>query len=424
MILLTFTPFPFINTLMAIRRCPYCKAIIDESQKYCNKCGTQLLFPEDEFAEEDIPGEKIVDLDFEDKEGLEPSSDFGEEDIERKEIDLEEVIEGGAALPGDEEEEKVEGEGQPATYEVEEAPEKAAQELVRELEEEALKEEAVQSPAGEELAPPTIEIDEAAGKAAEELKEPPPEPTIAELEKLLDSEKPEEARSALDEQEEIARIIAALELKQKEEERLKAAEMVVEPPAGKAAKGTALETREELPIWEKKAEAESSEERVDEKHERAGETSYAPGDTYEFKEEVLSRAEEYASPHTGVGLPESVTQAIPFTPTGDAESEEEAAAEPAEAEAEKSELAETLRPQRGIVSKLRAVVFDLGFILVIWAVALVLTSRIMSVSIPKLVSASAVSLGLFYLVLVVAYFFLFLFFLGETLGDRLVSAKG
>jgi hypothetical protein len=32
-------------------------------------------------------------------------------------------------------------------------------------------------------------------------------------------------------------------------------------------------------------------------------------------------------------------------------------------------------------------------------------------------------LALFYLVLAVAYFFLFLFFLGETLGDRLVSAK-
>lgn len=408
---------------MAIRRCPYCKAIIDESQKYCNNCGTQLLFPEDEFVEEDIPGEKIVDLNFEDKNEHEPSSDFEEEDVERKEIDLEDIIEGGAALPGDEEEEKTEGEGQPATYEVEEAPEKAAQELVRELEKEALKKEAVQSPANEEPASPTIEIEEAAPKAAEESKELRPEPTVGELEKLLDSGKPEEARSALDEQEEIARIIAALERKQKEEEKLRAAENVIEPLAEEAAKGTALETKEEIPVWEEKAGAESSDERVDEKYERAGETSYAPGDTYEFKEEVLSRAEEFASPQTGVGLPESVTQAIPFTPTGEAESEEEAAVEPAEAGAEKPELDETLRPRRGVVSKLRAVMFDLGFILVIWAVALVLTSRILSVSIPKLVSASAVSLGLFYLVLVVAYFFLFLFFLGETLGDRLVSAN-
>jgi hypothetical protein len=408
---------------MAIRRCPYCKAIIDESQKYCNNCGTQLLFPEDEFVEEDIPGEKIVDLDFEDKDELEPSPDFQEEDLERKEIDLEEVIEGGGALPGDEEEEKAEGEGQPVTYEVEEAPEKPAQELVRELEEESSKDEAVMSPAGEELSPATIEIDEAAEKAAEEPKELPAEPTVGELEKLLASEKPEDVRSALDEQEEIARIIMALERKQKEEEILRAAEKVIEPSEAKAAKGTALETKEELPPWAEGDKTASAKERGEEKREWAGETSHAPGDTYEFKEEVLSRAEEYASPQTGVGLPESVTQAIPFTPMGEEEREAEAARETAEAEAEKLKTEETPRPQLGIVSKLRALVFDLGFILVVWAISLVLASRIMSVPILKLVSASAVSWVLFYLVLVVAYFFLFLFFLGETLGDRLVSAK-
>ena len=49
---------------MAIRRCPYCKAIIDESDKYCNNCGTQLLFPEDEYIEEDIPGEKIIAVSY------------------------------------------------------------------------------------------------------------------------------------------------------------------------------------------------------------------------------------------------------------------------------------------------------------------------------------------------------------------------
>lgn len=423
MILLTFCPFPFINNLMAIRRCPYCKAIIDESQKYCNNCGTQLLFPEDEFVEEDIPGEKIVDVEFEDKDELEPSSDFQDEDIKREEIDLEEVIEGGGALPGDEEEERAKGEGQPVTYEVEEAPEKPAQELVRELEEESAKDEAVVSPAGEELPPPTIEIDEAAEKAAEEPKELQAEPTIEELEKLFASEKPEEARSPLDEQEEIARIIAALERKQKEEESLRAADKVIEPSAEEAARETALETKEELPLWAESAKTASSEERDEEKHDRAGETSFAPGDTYEFKEEVLSRAEEYASPHTGVGLPESVTKAMPFTPTGEAEREEEEASETAEVGAEELKAEETPCPQLGLVSKLRALVFDLGFILIVWAISLVLASRIMSVPILKLASVSAVSLVLFYLVLLVAYFFLFLFFLGETLGDRLVSAK-
>ena len=48
---------------MAIQRCPYCKAIIDEGAEYCTNCGTKLLFPEDEFIEEEIPGEKIIDVD-------------------------------------------------------------------------------------------------------------------------------------------------------------------------------------------------------------------------------------------------------------------------------------------------------------------------------------------------------------------------
>jgi predicted amidophosphoribosyltransferase len=46
---------------MALKRCPYCQAVIDEENKYCSNCGTQLLFPEDESIEEDIPGDKIIE---------------------------------------------------------------------------------------------------------------------------------------------------------------------------------------------------------------------------------------------------------------------------------------------------------------------------------------------------------------------------
>jgi hypothetical protein len=53
---------------MAITRCPYCHAIIDEADKYCNNCGTQLLFAEDDEVEEEIPGEKIVDAEVEEKD--------------------------------------------------------------------------------------------------------------------------------------------------------------------------------------------------------------------------------------------------------------------------------------------------------------------------------------------------------------------
>src|SRR4030042_2820363 len=53
---------------MAITRCPYCHSIIDENDKYCNNCGTQLLFTKDEEIEEEIPGEKIIDAETEEKD--------------------------------------------------------------------------------------------------------------------------------------------------------------------------------------------------------------------------------------------------------------------------------------------------------------------------------------------------------------------
>lgn len=53
---------------MAITRCPYCHAIIDENDKYCNNCGTQLLFSEDDEVEEEIPGDKIIDAEVEEKD--------------------------------------------------------------------------------------------------------------------------------------------------------------------------------------------------------------------------------------------------------------------------------------------------------------------------------------------------------------------
>ncbi|MFC2166657.1 zinc ribbon domain-containing protein [Acidobacteriota bacterium] len=64
---------------MSIRRCPYCKAIIEEGAEFCSNCGTQLLFPEDEKIEEDIPGEKIVDDDSDDDEEEEETVPLEEE---------------------------------------------------------------------------------------------------------------------------------------------------------------------------------------------------------------------------------------------------------------------------------------------------------------------------------------------------------
>jgi hypothetical protein len=92
---------------MAIKRCPYCKAIIEEEEKYCNNCGTQLLFPEDEFIEEEIPGKKIKEEEeeFKEEEGEEEEGEeleLAEEKEEEKEEKLE--AETPQTVPEEEEE--------------------------------------------------------------------------------------------------------------------------------------------------------------------------------------------------------------------------------------------------------------------------------------------------------------------------------
>lgn len=104
---------------MAIQRCPYCKAIIDEGAEYCTNCGTKLLFPEDEFVEEEIPGEKIIDVD----EDITGAQQELEERVEAEKADEEippgDVEETGGAFLADE--------GEPVEENAEEVkPEEAA----------------------------------------------------------------------------------------------------------------------------------------------------------------------------------------------------------------------------------------------------------------------------------------------------------
>ncbi|MBE9551601.1 MAG: zinc ribbon domain-containing protein [Proteobacteria bacterium] len=88
---------------MAIQRCPYCKAIIDEGAEYCTNCGTKLLFPEDEFIEEEIPGEKIIDVD-EDLAGTQQELVEKEEtEVAEEEVAPDEIEQAGEVRPVDEE---------------------------------------------------------------------------------------------------------------------------------------------------------------------------------------------------------------------------------------------------------------------------------------------------------------------------------
>lgn len=81
---------------MGIKRCPYCRALISDRDQYCKNCGTQLLFPEDEGIEEEIPGDKIIEDDRQkgDSEilsGEEPDKEESEQEKElEEELELEE----------------------------------------------------------------------------------------------------------------------------------------------------------------------------------------------------------------------------------------------------------------------------------------------------------------------------------------------
>ena len=154
---------------MAIKRCPYCKAIIDEEDKYCNNCGTQLLFPEDEFIEEEIPGDKIIDEGEEsgEKESLKDEEEQGAADededlIEEEEEELTAEVEAEEWQAEEAQVEQPEGE---ATHI--EADERQASGVM--IEEEQEEEEEKEEDEEEE----EIEMLREKDKQQEEVREPP-----------------------------------------------------------------------------------------------------------------------------------------------------------------------------------------------------------------------------------------------------------
>ena len=542
--LLTFPLIFFINRLMAIRRCPYCKAIIDESQKYCNNCGTQLLFPEDEFVEEDIKGEKIVDEDFKDSEeefeaSLESSD---EEEAQKEEIDLEEVLEGEAAFPGEnEEEEEADAEAEeeiraeaedvvearpaaeppkkpvtahlapppaPAATPPAPAPAPVKTEAVKPAppveseptEPPAVKREPVRRPSPRRERPKPQSPKDAAPPSVEPVMPPPPKPAppaaepsltqgpkpaplhlAEEEERLVERSKkkakppapaptpvieerdvqeiaadepPDEAedeapldedlvsdeeaedKSETDTREEIVRLIAALEKKQKKLSLTRDEEKLLAP----------LEDAGNLPPWADLSKSNASTEIVDEdKEEKPAGQSFAPGDTMDFEQEVMSRAETMAPTRATIGIPERVTKdksgllfdkeemakvktdelGIPryeMEEAGDEVSEAEVEAEEEAAELEERAV-EVPKVRLGFFGRLTAFVFDLIFIALVWMGTVWAASLIMDVPVRALIKAVPYPLGGLFLILLAGYFFLFFFFLGETLGGRMAAPR-
>ena len=402
---------------MAIRRCPYCKAIIDEQDKYCNNCGTQLLFPEDEFVEEEIPGDKIVDEDETKEEELEE-----EKTEEGKEPEEAEALKGEVAE--DEEEEDEEKLEEP---EEEKTEEKDDSEVLEELEEEKEEDE---KELEEELELENEEKEEEELEGEEELEEPAEEMRTEELVgKSAQAGEPEKKYKVSIEEDEL--VIKTKELdnltgtvdegKEKLEEFLssfqkKKAKAVTphEVPALFQEGEEPASTTKEIPPWAsgmKEAPPPSGELKKGEETETKGEIQTGKTPT----------RPEWTT-DSGIGIPEKVTQAaLPFN----------AAAVPATggeiegvAEEEEREVAGTETRQRaGFSLRLKSKLVDLVFITALWLITLWFTAQVIGVSFLRVIAGSPVPVLALYFILLLLYFFLFLYFLGETLGDHYFSEE-
>lgn len=431
---------------MAITRCPYCHAIIDENVKYCNNCGTQLLFTEDADVEEEIPGEKIIDADTEEK-------DYTVEEPEgeakpKEDRDLDEGLE-------------------------EEAEELALDKLVAEEAEE-------DDVTKEVILVDEIEAAEAGGK--DEPEEPGEKEETAELKKA--AEEHDEGREAA-EKEDSSKVIEHITADRDRDEAEASEEAVLQPVTFDTQELEGIGKTVELGkenidkflevLTEKMAEVEPPPKEAREPSGTlppwastmkgapvfpdetgpVGALDKGVADTtapaFEEEVEIFPRRKDSDST---IGLPERVSQSpLPFE-QGAAEEEEEEEGEPAEGEAREKILPtagpvrperEALRPVReserreaeaeeegeepeprpsfsfSVFFKSRA--FDVLFVGLFWLVALWLAANSMGATLFDILGSMSGSMLLLYAVFVFIYFFLFKFFLGETLGDRLFRER-
>ncbi len=431
---------------MAITRCPYCHAIIDENVKYCNNCGTQLLFTEDGDVEEEIPGEKIIDADTEEKDYTveEPEGESKPKEDEDLDEELEEeagelaldklVAEAAAeddvteevilvdeieAVEAGAKDEPKEPGGKEKTSEIMEPDEDEDEEEEEEkADEEGEKKEAEKEPGEKEE---TAELKNAEEKKSEETV---PQPVTFDTQELDGIGKTVELGK-----EQIDKFLEVLAKKEAE----------VEPPPK-----TAREPSGTLPPW---ASTMKGAPVFPDETGPVGVLDKGVADTtapaFEEEVEIFPRRKDSDST---IGLPERVSQSpLPFE-QGAAEEEEEEEEEPAEGEAREKMLptAGAVRPVRESERReaeaeegeepqqpppfsfsvfFKSKVFDVLFVGLFWLVALWLAANSMSATLFDILGSMSGSMLLLYAVFAVIYFFLFKFFLGETLGDRLFRER-
>lgn len=529
---------------MAIIRCPYCHAIIDETDKYCNNCGTQLLFPDDESIEEEIPGEKIIEAESEEKNyELDEASKTGEalphDEYEREAagtVELSSVVNSDVEthtieeiLEGDETEEgAAEAKPHEATQEVlvvneiaasekEDRPERVqeaapeshteGEKTTAEFGHESVQETAESEAQGLQPAVPTEEHDYGGevppierpipvaepktaqetetGKPAQDtavtdLTEPAAEPSpTGEAPAAEAGAAAASADSLTFDTNELEKIGETIDLSKARLDSVMD-EMADSEQAAPASEAPVQEKTGTLPPWADRMKGAPSIISETDTHEGdemdsarrsllakdlAAEETWPDSPKVEAAEETSEEEEIFPKRRdsdSGLGYPERLTQAtLPFDSKLEEETVEELGAEvepaavvppeprPSPAAPAAPSAAVAARPAAGIsrdeafprtetaaeeeeevekppfslVFFLKSKTFDILFIGFVWLIALWLAAQSLSTTLFDMLSITPWSAILFYAVLVLLYFFLFKFFLGETLGDRLFKDR-
>jgi len=386
---------------MAIRRCPYCKAIIDEGSEYCSNCGTQLLFPEDEHIHEEIPGEKIIEEEISEEENPKKrkassrrrKKEEGQQEIESPEEEAE-------TEPVNEEEIEGEVEFEPK----EEGAEEERDEYFVEKQEPAFNTEDLEKVIDPEEKE-KVEIEKFLKSLKEDRDEwngeiPPTDELPPWAEKIKD-EKPDKmpAINADGEAESQTNDEALEEFSVEEEQNEEVLPLEEAPIAEEEVKLEEVEVLEPVGVTpeDEVPEVEIPEEDVVE--EEIASEEVPEEDAFE---EIVP-VEEATLPDTSMGLPEGVEQeSLPFDEKTSEELEEK----------EKS-------PPSKLSIWLKSRSFDVLFIAALWIVTLHIASRMLSTNLFRLISDSVFPVIAFYLALLAVYLFLFFLFLGQTLGDHL-----
>ncbi len=444
---------------MSIKRCPYCKAIIDDSAAYCSNCGTRLLFPEDESIEEDIPGEKILDEDpsdmeiendSKDKEEPQIQPEIKEESLDLEEIEKENIEEKeGDVIEESEGEEEALSEFSESELEETPPPMKEGKDFPDE--------ESVPDKSGTKTPEPGIKDSvynlnlkengelqiEKDVTTSKPLPEVPPErkdiqtgsqefvpmEEVAEMEegegreeepeKEISSEKDETDYQTGDQMS----IFDPIEKEKKDIEQFlhSLREERGKQESGHNGTGTGL------PPWAKEIENQARKEEPAEKDQlQETEPEDIEEDQVEEKDESLAQEE---ATHVEDEPPEQEEE------TGSWLIKEEEEEIPAEEPAEEEQAAlfgndtflkdSGLPPlfHSGILRWIKSRFFDVFAVSVVWILTVWLASRILGRSIVVLVSNSLLWMLILLGVFLLQYFFLFGLFLGGTLGDRLFPKK-